>query len=103
MEILKLHVQEEKARYKWLKETAFVERIPKSGARKILRNVVKEWERSLRRHEGSRLGLSNKFKFLLHKVVANFVQRFNVLCNITCKKIAWPDRLFRDIQCGTSQ
>ncbi|EUC40743.1 hypothetical protein COCMIDRAFT_107983 [Bipolaris oryzae ATCC 44560] len=54
-EILKVHVQEEKARYKWLKEIAFVDRIPKSATGKTLRNVVKEWERSLRRHEGPRL------------------------------------------------
>ncbi|EMD85583.1 hypothetical protein COCC4DRAFT_151733 [Bipolaris maydis ATCC 48331] len=54
-EILKVHVQEEKARYKWLKEIAFVDRIPKSGTGKILRNAVKEWERSLRRQDGPRL------------------------------------------------
>ncbi|XP_014553703.1 hypothetical protein COCVIDRAFT_107042 [Bipolaris victoriae FI3] len=54
-EILKLHVQEEKARYKWLKDIAFVDKIPKSGTGKILRNVVKEWEKGLRRHEGPRL------------------------------------------------
>lgn len=51
-EIVKTYVQEHKARHKWLKGVEFVERIPKSGTGKILRRVVRDWERELRRERG---------------------------------------------------
>jgi acyl-coenzyme A synthetase/AMP-(fatty) acid ligase len=54
-EIVKTYVQEHKARHKWLKGVEFVERIPKSGTGKILRRVVRDWERELRRGRGARM------------------------------------------------
>ena len=42
---LKRYVQERKTRYKWVREISFVPEIPKSGSGKILRKVLRQWEK----------------------------------------------------------
>lgn len=50
------HVQEHKARYKWLKGgVEFIEAIPKSPTGKILRRKLRDREREARKSEGAKL------------------------------------------------
>ncbi|KAI0913758.1 acetyl-CoA synthetase-like protein [Ustulina deusta] len=50
------HVEEHKARYKWLKGgVEFIDVVPKSPSGKILRRVLKDREREARRAKGARL------------------------------------------------
>ncbi|KAI5867636.1 acetyl-CoA synthetase-like protein [Durotheca rogersii] len=50
------HVEEHKARYKWLKGgVEFIKEIPKSPSGKILRRLLKDKEREKRRAKGARL------------------------------------------------
>ena len=50
------HVEDHKARYKWLKGgIEFLETIPKSPSGKILRRVLRDKEKEARRAEGSKL------------------------------------------------
>lgn len=50
------HVQDHKARHKWLKGgVRFVEAIPKSPSGKILRRMIRDQEKELRRKSGAKL------------------------------------------------
>ncbi|KAI9726236.1 MAG: hypothetical protein M1834_009091 [Cirrosporium novae-zelandiae] len=49
------HVQDHKARHKWVKEIEFVDVIPKSASGKILRRILKDKERQNKRKEGGKL------------------------------------------------
>lgn len=54
-EIIK-HVQDHKARYKWLKGgVEFIDTIPKSPSGKILRRLLRDKERETRRAKGAKL------------------------------------------------
>ena len=52
---IKRFVEREKARYKWLREVEFVDKVPKTASGKIMRRVLKEREREKRRKEGGKL------------------------------------------------
>ncbi len=50
------HVEDHKARYKWLKGgVEFLEAIPKNPSGKILRRLLKDRERGARKAKGARL------------------------------------------------
>lgn len=50
------HVEEHKARHKWLKGgVRFLDAIPKSPSGKILRRLLRDQEKDIRRKEGSKL------------------------------------------------
>jgi acyl-coenzyme A synthetase/AMP-(fatty) acid ligase len=50
------HVQEHKARHKWLKGgVEFIEIIPKSPSGKILRRLLRDKEKEARRQKGAKL------------------------------------------------
>lgn len=50
------HVEQHKARYKWLKGgVEFVESIPKSSSGKILRRILRDKEKEARRKMGAKL------------------------------------------------
>jgi acyl-coenzyme A synthetase/AMP-(fatty) acid ligase len=54
-EVIK-HVQDHKARYKWLKGgVEFLDAIPKSPSGKILRRLLRDREKEARRKKGSKL------------------------------------------------
>ena len=52
---IKKHVEQHKARHKWLAEISFVETIPKSPSGKILRRVLKDQDREDKRKQGPKL------------------------------------------------
>ena len=52
---IKKHVQNSKARHKWLAEVAFIDAVPKSPSGKILRRLLRDREREARRQKGARL------------------------------------------------
>lgn len=53
---IRKHVEEHKARYKWLKGgVEFIDVIPKSPSGKILRRLLKDKERDARRAKGAKL------------------------------------------------
>lgn len=53
---IKKHVEEHKARHKWLKGgVRFLDVIPKSPSGKILRRLLRDQEKETRRQAGSRL------------------------------------------------
>jgi acyl-coenzyme A synthetase/AMP-(fatty) acid ligase len=55
-EAIKKHVQDHKARHKWLKGgVQFVEVIPKSPSGKILRRMLRDQEKEARKRAGSKL------------------------------------------------
>ena len=50
------HVEQHKARYKWLKGgVEFVDEIPKSASGKILRRLLRDKEKEARRAKGAKL------------------------------------------------
>lgn len=54
-EVIK-HVQDHKARYKWLKGgVEFIDEIPKSPSGKILRRMLRDKDREARRVKGAKL------------------------------------------------
>ncbi|KAL9024602.1 MAG: hypothetical protein Q9196_006398 [Gyalolechia fulgens] len=56
MRDIQKHVENHKARHKWLKGgVSFISEIPKSPSGKILRRVLKEKEKELRRQQGPKL------------------------------------------------
>lgn len=53
---IKKHVQEHKARHKWLKGgVRFIEAVPKSPSGKILRRLLRDQEKAALRKEGPKL------------------------------------------------
>jgi len=55
MKDIKKHVEEHKARHKWLDSVEFVDEIPKSPSGKILRRLLRDKEREKRRRQGAKL------------------------------------------------
>lgn len=56
MRDIQKHVEKHKARHKWLKGgVTFVPEIPKSPSGKILRRLLRDKDKELRRKQGSRL------------------------------------------------
>ena len=49
------HVEQHKARYKWLKEVEFVEVIPKNPSGKILRRKLRDQHREMMRKKRPKL------------------------------------------------
>ncbi|MCJ1389058.1 hypothetical protein MMC18_001912 [Xylographa bjoerkii] len=52
---IKKHVEKNKARHKWVKEVEFIDAIPKSASGKILRRMLRDKEKDLRRTKGAKL------------------------------------------------
>ncbi|KAL9124090.1 MAG: hypothetical protein Q9217_006546 [Psora testacea] len=52
---IKKHVENNKARHKWLAEVTFIDMIPKSPSGKILRRLLRDKDREARRQKGAKL------------------------------------------------
>lgn len=56
IQAIKKHVEEHKARHKWLKGgVRFIEAVPKSPSGKILRRLLRDQEKAVLRKEGPKL------------------------------------------------
>ena len=52
---IKKHVEDHKAKHKWLAEVKFIDVIPKSPSGKILRRLLRDQDREEKRKKGPRL------------------------------------------------